>query len=355
MIDNSNKRKHYMPKETSKESHMPTPQKLHGLFGIFPTKQPGTVVHAPTASIVTDSYKNFDWIDLENPSEQNLLDIAKKHNLHDVQIRQSHSRGQISQVVVEDEYIFLILHFPHTIIGEQRIASSQVSIFLGKNYLVTIHDEKTPTIRQCFDDHKDNHGEDKSPGKIVFHLIEHLLKEVELLLAGVSTNLDDIEESVFNNAKSDAFEIGLLRQRIMRLRRTLATQKSVLEELDASIDTFTGEHLARYYRSNTNVARKLWETVEEARESIEIYKDADFTTSTEQTNKILAVLTLLFTLTIPATTIAALYGMNVLLPGGIETGSWTFLGNYTMLKLILGISTVAAIGMFLYFKYKKWS
>ena len=351
MIDNRNKRKQYM----SKDPEMPQPQKLHGLFGILAGKLPGTVVDAPTPSIISQNYKGFDWTDIENPKEEDLAAIATKYNLHDVQIRQAQSKGQISQIVVEDEYIFLILHFPHTVVKERRIASSQVSIFLGKNYLVTIHDEKTPTIRDCFNEHKDNHGEDKSPGKIVFHLIEHLLKEVELLLAGVSTDLDDIEESVFSNAKSDAFEIGILRQKIMRLRRTLATQKGVLGDLDGAIDKFTGEKLARYYRSNTNVTLKLWETVEEARESVEIYKDADFTTSTEQTNKILEALTLVFTLTIPATLIGAIYGMNVLLPGGIETGSWTFLGDYTMFKLILGVSVVIALAMYLYFKYRKWS
>ncbi|HEY8886164.1 MAG TPA: CorA family divalent cation transporter [Candidatus Microsaccharimonas sp.] len=338
----------------SKDSKMPTPQKLHGLFGIFPTKQSATVINAPTPSILSQTYEGFDWTDLENPKEEDLFKVAKKYDLHDVQIRHALGKGQISQIVVEDDYIFLILHFPHTIEGEQRIESSQVSVFLGKNFLVTIHDQKTTTIRECFHEHKDDHGEDKSPGKIVFHIIEHLLKEVELLLAGVSTDLDDIEESVFKDAQSDAFEIGILRQKIMRLRRTLATQKGVLEELDNVIDKFTGEHLARYYRSNTNVTRKLWETVEEARESIEIYKDADFTTSTEQTNKILAALTLLFTLTIPATTIGAFYGMNVLLPGGIESGSWTFLGDYTMLKLIIAVSAVAALSMWLYFRHKKW-
>jgi len=339
----------------SKESELPKPQKLHTLFGMLGGKRPATVVHAPSSSIVTQSNKDFDWIDLQNPLETDLQAVAKKYNLHDLQINQAHYKGQISQLVVEDDYIFIILHFPHVVEGEERIASSQVSIFLGKNYLVTVHDQQTKTIRECFDEHKTNHDADKSPGKIVFHLIEHLLKEVELLLAGISTDLDEIEESVFNDAKSDAFEIGLLRQKVMRLRRTLATQKSVLEELDESIDKFTGEHLARYYRSNTNATKKLWETVEEARESIEIYKDADFTTSTEQTNKILAALTLVFTLTIPATTLGAFYGMNVLLPGGIESGSWTFLGDFTMFKLIIAASVIAAVGMLLYFKYKKWS
>jgi magnesium transporter len=50
--------------------------------------------------------------------------------------------------------------------------------------------------------------------------------------------------------------------------------------------------------------------------------------STEKTNKILAVLTIIFTLSIPAALVGAFYGMNITLPWGIETGSWNFFGLY---------------------------
>ena len=58
------------------------------------------------------------------------------------------------------------------------------------------------------------------------------------------------------------------------------------------------------------------EVLEESKETIEIFKDTDFMLSTEKSNKILAVLTILFTLSIPVTVVAAIYGMNVNLPGG---------------------------------------
>lgn len=337
----------------SKKAKTTTAQKPGGLFTIFGSKPMTSADNEAVSSVVTRAYKGFDWTDLESPKVHEVATLAGKYNLHDVQVHQSQTRGQISQMALEDDYIFLVLHFPHFIPNENRLTTSQVSIFIGKNFLITIHDKHAPTIRQCFNEHEDDHSIERSPGRIVFHLIEHLLKEVETVLASILTDLDDIEESVFNNTESDAFEIGLIRQKVMRLRRTLATQKNVLEELDVEIDKFTGERLARYYRSNTNATRKLLDTAEEARESIEIYKDADFTTSTEQTNKTLEALTLLFTLTIPATTIGCLYGMNVLIPGGIESGSWTFLGKYTAFELIVGISVVGAIALFLYFRFKK--
>jgi hypothetical protein len=62
---------------------------------------------------------------------------------------------------------------------------------------------------------------------------------------------------------------------------------------------------------------KAFEILEESKETIEIYKDTGNMLSTEKTNRILSVLTILFTLSIPATIIGAIYGMNVHLPGRI--------------------------------------
>jgi magnesium transporter len=62
---------------------------------------------------------------------------------------------------------------------------------------------------------------------------------------------------------------------------------------------------------------KAFEILEESKETIEIYKDTGNMLSTEKTNRILSVFTILFTLSIPATVIGAIYGMNVLLPGRI--------------------------------------
>ena len=76
--------------------------------------------------------------------------------------------------------------------------------------------------------------------------------------------------------------------------------------------------------------------------------------STEKSNKILSTLTILFTLSIPATVIGAYYGMNVNLPGGILTGSPVFLGPYTSFIILLLIAIIPSLVMVWYFKRLGW-
>ena len=72
-----------------------------------------------------------------------------------------------------------------------------------------------------------------------------------------------------------------------------------------------------------------------------------------ETNKVLAVLTMIFTLAIPSTVIGTFYGMNVNLPGGIGENS-LILGPFTTFIVIILASAIPAIIMFAYFKKLGW-
>jgi magnesium transporter len=63
--------------------------------------------------------------------------------------------------------------------------------------------------------------------------------------------------------------------------------------------------------------------------------------STEKSNKILAILTILFTLSIPASVVAAFFTV----PGGIGTGPANFLGEYTSLIILILVAMIPAAAM----------
>ena len=131
------------------------------------------------------------------------------------------------------------------------------------------------------------------------------------------------------------------------LRRTVI-------DLSKDVQRFSKEDMSLYFKDVLDHIEKVYEALEEAKETVEIYKDTDFMLSNEKTNKILAVLTILFTLSIPVTVIATFYGMNVNLPGGIETGSWTQLGPYTTMIFVIVLSSGSALLMVFYFRRLGW-
>jgi magnesium transporter len=180
-----------------------------------------------------------------------------------------------------------------------------------------------------------------------------LIKDTVSLHEIVLKEVDEIEDLVFDVSTSGAYEITQMRQKIVRMKRVISPLKSILHEL--AIDQSGLAHpMSRNFKFLTHEVNKLRDSLEDAKEVIEIYKDADFTMSTDRTNKILGILTIIFTLAIPAQIVGSFYGMNVLIPGGIEAGSWDFFGPFTTFYFVITVAVLPAVVMLWLFKSKKW-
>jgi magnesium transporter len=149
-------------------------------------------------------------------------------------------------------------------------------------------------------------------------------------------------------------DVATLRRDIASQRRIIGLLKGVVADLERKAQRFTEVDLKVYFGDINDHIARLWSNLDECQETIEIYKDTDFLMSQERTNRILAVLTIVFTIAIPATVIGTFYGMNVNLPGGIETGTWTAWGTYTTFIIIILVTMLPALIMLWLFRRWQW-
>ena len=306
----------------------------------------------------SQKHNDITWIDIENPKRKDIQQLSDDYSFHPLHLEACLAKGQLDRVEKEEKYLFILLHSPSYHADTDKITTNKIYIFLGKNYLITIHPDSAHVVSDMFkktesDKEQQEQFFKKSSGFLLYNILDTLIKDTATLRKTILQELDEIDDVVFDTKVSGIYEISMLRQRIVRLRRVIGALRKILLELVGTQSDFTSG-MTRYYKSISNEADKLWDTLEEAKETIEIYKDADFTVSTEKTNKILTVLTVIFTFTIPTTIVGTLYGMNILLPGGIEAGSWLFLGPFTTFYLIVSASVLSILSMLLYFKYKEW-
>jgi magnesium transporter len=193
-----------------------------------------------------------------------------------------------------------------------------------------------------------------SSGYLLHSIIDLMVDDLLHILIKIEGNLDDIEDVVFDEKTAVAREISLLRREITTLRRLVFPLKRTILELSKETQRFSEEDLTLYFDDVRDHVDKLIEILDEAKETVEIFKDTDFMLSTEKSNKILAVLTILFTFSIPASVIAAFYGMNINLPGGTQTGPSTFLGQYTSFIILIIAALIPAGVMIFWFKKEGW-
>ena len=312
--------------------------------------------------IETIEGNRFSWIDLQNPDRTDVEELAKKYHFNSLNIEDCMTKFELPKLDSYDDHFFVILHFPPASPKLGIVKNSQLSIFLGKDFLVTIHQGDLKPLTDLVDLCKTNSDSQrkerlfgKSSGVLLHEIIDVLVDDLLHTSRRIIANLDDMEDGVFDETKSVARSIALLRREINRLRRIANPLKRFVLEMANNVKRFSdeGEDLVLFFDDVIDHIDKVIETLEESRETMEIYKDTDFVLSSEKTNKVLAVLTIIFTLAIPATVIGTFYGMNVNLPGG--TGAeWMILGPYTSFIIIILASAIPVVLMFAYFKKLGW-
>jgi len=300
---------------------------------------------------------------IEDSIERRIETIqAEKYNFNELNIEDCVTRFELPKLDSYEDHFFVILHFPPL---SQKIGiskNSQLSIFIGKNFIVTVHQgdlkplvELVEICKTNSDEQRKNRLLGKSSGLLLHEIIDVLVDDLLHTSRKIIANLDELEDRVFDETKPVARSIALLRREINRLRRIVNPLKKFVLEIAKNVKKFSkeDEELTLYYDDVIDHIDKVIETLEESRETMEIYKDTDFVLSTEKTNKVLGMLTIIFTLAIPSTVIGTFYGMNINLPGGLGE-ELMVIGPHTMFIIIILASAIPAIMMFAYFKKLGW-
>ena len=268
------------------------------------------------------------------------------------------SEQRLPNVVIREGYLFALFHFPKRVAPQGgKVVPCQLGVFLGEKFLITVYQSELTAVNRLFaicqsDNRRRKELLHPGPANVLYFILDALVESLSGMLDELLGALERIEDEVFDDRRSSARSLGLLRRDIADHRRILYSTASLIKEIGSKTRQYGAHEVDLQYEDLYQKMVKVWHTLESLAERIEIFKDADFILSTAKTNKILTVLTIVFSLSIPATTVGALYGMNVYLPGGIDAGAWAFWGRHTTFFIVL-LATLVPSGM-LICVFRKW-
>jgi magnesium transporter len=299
------------------------------------------------------------WSDVKDPTPADIAFLGENYPFHPLNLEDCTSKRQLAKLDQREEYIFLVVHFPLYEPATKLVLPRQLCMFVGNNYVITVHDSGFKLLGEIFEECKQKGKVEeemmgRSPANLSYQILDRLTDDIFPLADRIAGNVDDIEDKVFDQRTSAAVETTNLQREIAALRRLVMRLRRVVTDLSTSSKRFSKRDLSPYFGDLGDHLEKLLEVVDEASETMEIFSEADYDLSTEKTNRVLSILTIVFTLTIPLTVLSGIYGMNVLVPGGIASGNWAFLGPYTTLILILLVAFIPAAAFYLYMRSHRW-
>ncbi len=282
------------------------------------------------------------WYYIEKPTPHEVRFLAEHFHFHPLDLDDILSRIQRPKIDEYKDYLFMVLHFP-VFDKENRITKpSELDIFIGENYVVTVHcsGDLKPLVKFFQECEGDNAKRERylgrSSGFLLYHLLDRLVDSCFPILDKVTQNIDDIEDIILTKPVPETVhEISLIRRDLISFRRVVHPQIAVIETLEKEEYPFFKEDQEVYFGDIADHIRKIWDGLEDCKEVIDGLSDTSNWLTSHRIQEIMRILTIVMGLMAPPTLIAGIYGMNIALPGSVNSGSFLTLGIILVLMAIV--------------------
>lgn len=297
------------------------------------------------------TWGELTWINIENPTEDDIDYLAQHYPFHPLDLDDCLSRIQRPKIDKYNDYLFLVFHFP-VFYKEARVTKAgQLSVFIGSDYLITIHKGDLKPLVKLFkeceideESRKENFGE--GSGYLLYRIVDRLVDYCIPISNKMLENIEDVEDGIFASTRhSQIKEISVIRRDIIAFRRIIWPMRAVIGSLEPNIRRFTKMDLSVYFGDTVDHLDRIWDALDEYKELIEGLNDTHDSMMTNRTNKVIQLLTIISTILLPTTLIASIWGMNINLP--FQDSGHPFLYIVLIMAGIIG-------GMLSFFRHKKW-
>ena len=295
------------------------------------------------------TWGDLTWVNIEQATEKETKYLSENYPFHPLDLDDCLSRIQRPKIDEYKDYLFLVFHFP-VFSKEVRVTTpSQVSVFIGQNYLITLHKgELKPLVKlfkECqIDEESRQENFSQGPGYLLYRIIDRLVDYCLPILNKIGDNIEEAEDRIFSDRMRGAIkEISALRRDVISFRRIIWPMRAVVGSLEPRVRRFTKTDLAAYFGDMVDHVDKIWDGLDEYKEIIEGLNDTHDSLANNRTNAIMRILTIVATIFFPITLIASIWGMNIPLPFQHS--------SYSLLYIILIM--VGIIGGMLYFFHRQ--
>jgi len=261
------------------------------------------------------------WLDMSKPTEEEYGLLDEVFGFHPLAIEDVASRNQRPKLDAFDDYLFIVLHFPVFDKSQDRLLTTEVDIFVGPDYLITLPDQNLPPLAAMFERYRARAQVrdeifSKGTGYLLYKIVDTCVDASFPMLRKLGAKLDQLEDDIFEG-RSDQIvrELSNAKQEIINFRRVVRPMRAVLRDLERTKQRYLADDLDIYFDDITDAAERIWDLLENYKEVVEALEDSNESVLSHRLNESLRVLTAFSVALLPLTLLASIFGMNFDLPG----------------------------------------
>lgn len=293
------------------------------------------------------------WVNVEGLADvrqlETLADLFGIHPLAMEDVVHVHQRPKVEDY---GGYLFIVTRM---IEAADPLQTDQTSLFLGKNFLLTVQERPG----DCLDPLRDRirkhagrlrHG---GPDHLAYAILDATLDAYFPLVENYGDRMEQLDDAIAHSPSPRIVaELHRLRTNLLQVRKTMWAQRDSLNELIRDDSEFISHETRIYLRDCVDHTAQILDVVETYREMCADLRDYYLSQISFKMNQVIKVLTILSTIFLPLGFITGLYGMNFdpeLSPWNMPELRW-FWGY----PFSLGLMAATTVGLLIYMKRRGW-
>lgn len=253
------------------------------------------------------------WIDLENvPDDETKRVLEEVCNFHPLAIEDCIQPSDRPKVDEYETYLFMVIHAVDFMRGKERFLTTELNIFMGKDFVVTYHRDPLRSITAAIDRvQKNSLAVAKAPDRLTHTILDFLVENYRPVMQELSGEIENLEQRVLSAKSKDILgEVLKVKDDVQKLRQIIAPQREVIARFARGEFSLIRQHLLPYYRDLYDQLVRISDFADSYRDSLNGVLQVHLNLQQTQVNEVIKVLTVMATLAMPIFLITSFYGMN---------------------------------------------
>ena len=266
------------------------------------------------------------WVDLAEPTEQEGRILGDVFRFHPLSVEDAQSAIHHPKVEPYDGYLYVILHGIDFQQRKHKFATRDVDFFLGRNFLVTVHDGRSRSIGTIKEICAQHGILAEGPVALMHRIVDAMVENYRPEIEAFEASLDRLEdEAILGSRENLVRRILATKRDISSLRRVVVPQRDVVGRLARREFPQIADEMAYRFRDVYDQLVRLTDEALIFQDRMTGILEAHLSTVSNRLNTVMKVLTAVSTIFLPLTVLAGMWGMNValpMLPGGADAQFW---------------------------------
>lgn len=245
------------------------------------------------------------------------IDLIKKlgeiFSLHPLVLEDIVNTGQRPKFEEYDNELFMVLKMLRFDKENEVVQSDQLSIIVGKNYLISFHEKPIDVFQPVRDRIRKHRGRIRISGSdyLAYAMLDTIVDNYIISIEAIGSRIEDLEEAVLDDPSDEVLnQITSYKREINYLRKSIRPARELIIGFAKSDTDMVTDKTIPFLKDLQDLSSQATEALDSYREMLSDQLGIYNTSVGNKLNEIMKVLTIFAAIFIPLTFVAGIYGTN---------------------------------------------